>query len=66
MRQSSPLAEAVYLLDCIIDDSLDCQEQLYRQKLKKEPDFEICLSNFATRLEKIISVKYKVSTAFYS
>jgi hypothetical protein len=59
MIKSSPLAEATFLLDSIIDDSLDCQEQILRRDLSHLPDF-------ANWLEKIISVKNKVSAQFYN
>jgi len=59
MLKSNPLAEAVCLLDGIIDDSLECQEQMVRKKLQQLPDF-------AAFLEKIISVKNKVSSQFYN
>ena len=58
MIKSSPLCEAVTLLDSIIDDSLDCQERILRQDLNQVPDFATCL-------EKIITVKNKVSAQFY-
>ena len=59
MLKAKPLSEAVSLLDSIIDDSLDCQEQIVRSKFDTLPDFANCL-------EKIICVKNKVSSQFYS
>ena len=59
MIKSSPLLEAAALLDSIIDDSLDCQERILRQSVCQVPDFATCL-------EKIITVKNKVSASFYN
>ena len=59
MIKTSPLAEAALLLDNIIDDSLDCQERLLRNDLSQVPDFASCL-------EKIITIKNKVSAQFYN
>lgn len=59
MPKLSPLSEAASLMDQIIDESLDCQEQILRQNLRQIPDF-------AKLLERILSIKNKVSTHFYN
>jgi len=59
MFKSSSLTEAANLLDSIIDDSLDCQERMLRDQISQLPDFATCL-------EKIITLKNKVSAQFYN
>ena len=53
-----PLEEASRLLDRIIDDSLDCQERIYRRGINDVPDF-------AQAIGRIINLKDKVTDHFY-